>query len=79
MTKMAQIKEGIVTSNKMNNAVTVKVTYKVRHPFYKKLITKSKKFKAQDEIRVEVGQKVKIIETKPISKDMHFKVMEVVK
>jgi len=74
---MPQIKTGVVVSNKMQKTVVVKVSTKVKHRLYKKLITKTKKFKAHDEIGVKIGQKVKIIETKPISKDIHFKVMEV--
>jgi len=74
---MPQIKTGVVVSNKMQKTVVVKVSTKVKHRLYKKLITKTKKFKAHDEIGVNLGQKVKIIETKPISKDIHFKVVEV--
>lgn len=72
-------KVGLVESTKMQKTVVVKVVEKVKHPFYKKLITKTTKFKAHDEIGVQVGQKVKITETKPISKGVHFKVMEVIK
>ena len=73
---MPQVKEGVVVSNKMKKTVVVKVNMKVRHPLYKKIIVKSKKFKARDEIGVALGQKVKIIETKPFSKDVHFKILK---
>ncbi|OGE10662.1 30S ribosomal protein S17 [Candidatus Curtissbacteria bacterium RIFCSPLOWO2_01_FULL_42_26] len=73
---MPQIKEGTVISNKMNNTVVVKVNSTIKHPLYKKLIARSKKIKAHDEIGVKIGQKVKIVESKPISGDVHFKVME---
>ena len=73
---MPQIKEGTVISNKMNNTVVVKVNSTIKHPLYKKLIARSKKIKAHDEIGVKIGQKVKIIESKPISGDVHFKVVE---
>ena len=73
---MPQIKEGTVISNKMKNTVVVKVDNTIKHPLYKKLITRSKKIKAHDEIGVKIGQKVKIIESKPISGDVHFKVVE---
>lgn len=72
-------KVGTVSSTKMQKTVVVNVVEKVKHPFYKKLITKTSKFKAHDDLAVQVGQKVKIIETKPISKDIHFKVSEVIK
>ena len=73
---MPQVKEGVVISNKMKKTVVVKVNMKVRHPLYKKIIVKSKKFKARDEIGVILGQKVKIAETKPFSKDVHFKILK---
>lgn len=73
---MPQVKEGVVVSTKMNKTVVVKVNMKVRHPLYKKIIVKSKKFKARDEEGVKVGQKVKIVEVKPISRGVHFKVMK---
>ena len=73
---MPQIKEGTVISNKMKNTIVVKVDSTIKHPLYKKLIARSKKIKAHDEIGVKVGQKVKIIESKPISGDVHFKVVE---
>jgi len=74
---MAQVKIGTVISNKMQNTLIVKVITKRRHPLYKKLITRAKKFKVHSQTDIKVGQKVKIIETKPISKDKHFKVIEV--
>lgn len=74
-----KIKTGIVTSNKMEKTVVVKIVLKVKHPLYKKLITKSKNIKAHDELGVQIGDKVKIIETKPISKTVHFKTTEIVK
>ncbi len=76
---MAQIKVGLVESTKMQKTVVVKVKSLVKHPLYKKLIKRSKKIKAHDEIGVNIGDKVKIVETKPISKDVNFKVLEVVK
>lgn len=76
---MPQVKIGTVISTKMAKTVVVKVTSQVKHPLYKKMIKKSKKFKAQDNTGVSTGQTVKIIQTRPISKGIHFKVMEVLK
>ena len=76
---MAQFKVGLVESVKMQKTVVVNIESKVKHPLYKKLIKRSKKIKAHDEIGVSVGDKVKIIETKPISKEVNFKVVEVIK
>lgn len=74
-----QTKIGTVVSNKMPKTVVVKVINLTRHPLYKKQVKKFKKFKAHDEIGVAVGSKVKIIETKPYSKTVHYKVLEAVK
>lgn len=74
-----QTKFGVVTSTKMNKVAVVKVTYKVKHPFYKKIITTNRNFKAQNDLGAEVGQKVKLVETKPISKQVFFKISEVLK
>lgn len=76
---MAQTKTGIVLSDKMNMTATIRVTMRVKHPLYKKLMTRSKKIKARNEIGAKIGDKVKIMETKPYSKSVHFKVMEVLK
>ena len=75
---MAQTKVGVVDSVKMQKTVVVKVVEKIKHPFYKKLVTKTTRFKAHDEIGTQVGQKVKVVETRPIAKDVHFKVTEVI-
>jgi len=71
-----QSKFGVVSSTKMNKVAVVKVTYKVKHPFYKKIITTSRNFKAQNDIGAKVGQKVKLTETRPISKQVFFKISE---
>lgn len=76
---MAKTKIGIVVSNKMKLTATVRVSSRVKHPLYKKQITKSKKIKARNEVDAKIGDKVKIVETKPYSKSVHFKIMEVVK
>ena len=64
-----RILEGVVTSNAADMTVAVVVVRSVKHPLYKKTIRKSKKYAAHDPQNIcKVGQKVKIIETKPISK-----------
>lgn len=71
---------GKVVSLKMQNTVVVEVGRKMPHPLYKKLLKRSKKFKADTNgIELKLGDKVKIVETKPISKDKSFKVLEVTK
>lgn len=66
---------GVVVSDKMQKTVVVSVTRYEKHPKYKKYLKISKKYKAHDEANHKVGDKVTIIETRPISKDKHFKVV----
>lgn len=73
-----QVKFGIVVSNKMEKTAIVKVDTSIKHPLYKKMIVKSKKIKARNELEAKVGQKVKIVETKPFAKDVHFKIEQVI-
>jgi small subunit ribosomal protein S17 len=67
---------GIIVSDKMDKTVVVSVTRFVQHPKYKKFIKISKNYKAHDpENKHKVGERVEIVETKPMSKDKHFKVV----
>ena len=69
---------GIVLSNKMDKTVIVEVTRKIRHPKYGKVMERKKKFYAHDESDgIEVGQKVRIMETRPLSKTKRWRVVEV--
>ena len=76
---MAQAKVGTVVSDKMEKTVVVKIVSKRRHPLYKKQMTRSKKFKASNETGAKSGDLVKIVEIKPVSKTVHFKVEEIMK
>ena len=70
---------GIVTSDKMDKTVVVTVEEKSKHPLYKKTITKSKKFKAHDENNeCGIGDKVRIIETRKLSKDKNWRVAAII-
>lgn len=72
--------EGKIVSLKMQNTAVVEITRKTPHPFYKKLMKKSKKFQADSTgLSLSLGQNVKIAETRPISKNKFFKVLEVIK
>lgn len=72
-------KVGVVIGNKMAKTVTVKVTHTIRHPLYDKVMERSKKYYAHDESdAIEVGQKVRIMETRPLSKLKRWRVIEVV-
>ncbi|MEK9176586.1 MAG: 30S ribosomal protein S17 [Patescibacteria group bacterium] len=71
--------EGIIVSNAMNRTVVVEVTRKTPHPLYRKLIKRSKKYKVDTaNFELAVGNKVRIVETKPISRNKFFKVSEII-
>ncbi|MFH1776681.1 MAG: 30S ribosomal protein S17 [Candidatus Omnitrophota bacterium] len=75
-----KIRIGMVTSNKMQKTIVVQVERKIRHSFYGKVIKKFEKFKVHDEKnRAQTGDRVKIIETRPISKDKRWRLMEVLR
>jgi small subunit ribosomal protein S17 len=73
-----QEKIGLVTSNKMTKTVVVRVERQVRHPKYKRYIRRRKKFMAHDDLGVNIGDIVKIIETRPMSARKRWRVVEVV-
>lgn len=74
--KLNKVLKGVVTSDKMDKTIVVKVTRFVEHPKYGKRIKKTKKYKAHDEGNIKkIGDKVEIEETRPISKDKKFKVI----
>ena len=69
---------GIVKSDKMEKTVVVKVESRVRHPLVGKIIRTNKTFKAHDENNeAKVGDKVLIMETRPLSKDKRWRVVEI--
>ncbi|MBC8358803.1 MAG: 30S ribosomal protein S17 [Candidatus Aminicenantes bacterium] len=72
-------KIGVVVGNNMKKTVTVLVERPVRHPLYNKIIKKKKKFLAHDEYeKCKVGDVVKIIETRPLSKRKKWRIQEIV-
>jgi small subunit ribosomal protein S17 len=76
--KIIKQKVGIVTSNKMDKTIAVLVERRLRHPIYGKFVKKSKKFLAHDEKnQCNIGDKVKIVETRPLSKRKSWKLAEV--
>jgi len=69
---------GTVTSNKMDKTVVVSVATNVKHPKYGKIVKRTYKLKAHDEENVcQIGDKVKVMETRPLSKDKRWRVVEV--
>lgn len=70
---------GVVTSDKMDKTVVVAVKDRVRHPLYKKIINRTIKLKAHDEANTcGIGDRVEVMETRPISKDKHWRVVEII-
>ena len=69
---------GLVTSDKMDKTIVVSVTDNVKHPLYGKIVKRTYKLKAHDEENVcQIGDKVKVMETRPLSKDKRWRVVEV--
>ena len=79
MRNLRKERVGIVSSDKMDKTVVVVVEEKAKHPLYKKTITTSKKFKAHDENNeCGVGDRVRIVETRKLSKDKNWRVAEII-
>jgi len=69
---------GIVVSDKMDKTVVVAIEDYEKHPVYNKIMKRTKKYKAHDEENgCKVGDKVKIMETRPLSKDKNWRVVEI--
>ncbi len=70
---------GVVVSDKMDKTIVVAIKTKVRHPLYGKMVNRTRKFKAHDENNeCGIGDTVKIMETRPLSKDKHWRLVEIV-
>ena len=71
---------GEVVSNRMHKTITVRVERRVRHPIYERVVKRSKKFHAHDEHnQCQIGDIVRIIETRPLSKTKCWRLLEVVR
>ena len=69
---------GTVVSNKMEKTIVIRIERRKLHPLYKKYITRTKKIKAHDEGNLcEIGDLVKVIESRPLSKDKRWSLLEV--
>ena len=74
-----KVRLGIVVSDKMDKTIVVAIERRVPHPVYGKMVTKTKRLKAHDEANTaKVGDTVKIVETRPLSKDKRFRLLEIV-
>ena len=69
---------GLVTSDKMDKTIVVSVTDNVKHPLYNKIVKRTYKLKAHDENNeCRIGDRVKVMETRPLSKDKRWRVVEI--
>ncbi|MCL4416240.1 MAG: 30S ribosomal protein S17 [Actinobacteria bacterium] len=73
-------RSGSVVSDKMDKTIVVQVEYHYKHPLYKKILKKVKNYKAHDENNeAKVGDKVKISETRPLSRTKRWRLVEIIK
>jgi small subunit ribosomal protein S17 len=74
-----KVREGIVVSDKMDSTAVVAIIERVRHPKYAKFVNRTKRLYAHDvsEERARIGDKVRIMETRPLSKLKHWRVVEI--
>ena len=76
---LRKTRTGIVVSDKMDKTVVVAIEDNVRHPLYKKIIKRTVKLKAHDENNeCRVGDRVRLMETRPLSKDKRWRVAEII-
>lgn len=76
---MRKIEVGKVVSNKMDKTIVVAIENSVKHPLYKKIIKRTVKLKAHDENNeCSIGDRVRVMETRPLSKDKRWRLMQIV-
>ena len=76
---LRKTRTGKVVSNKMDKTVVVAIEEHVKHPLYKKVIKRTYKLKAHDENNeCKIGDKVKVMETRPLSKDKRWRLVEII-
>lgn len=74
-----KVRAGYVTSDKMDKTIVVSVEEFIRHPLYGKRVKRTKKFKAHDETnQCGIGDRVRIMETRPLSRDKRWRLVEVI-
>ncbi len=75
---MRKMREGVVVSNKMDKTAVVKVQRTVRHPLYKKILKRTKKYQVHDQNNeTNIGDKVRIMECRPLSRHKRWRLVEV--
>ena len=76
---MRKTRVGVVVSDKMDKTITIAVKYRVRHPLYGKIMNRTTKIKAHDENNeCCIGDTVRIMETRPLSRDKRWRLVEII-
>ena len=76
---MRKTRVGVVVSDKMDKTITIAVKYRVRHPLYGKIMNRTTKIKAHDENNeCGIGDTVKVMETRPLSRDKRWRLVEII-
>jgi len=74
-----KVRVGVVVSNKMDKTIVVAIETRVKHKLYGKYVKRTKKLKAHDEENIcQVGDRVKVMETRPLSKDKRWRLVEII-
>ena len=76
---MRKTRIGVVVSDKMDKTITIAVKYRVRHPLYGKIMNRTTKIKAHDEMNeCGIGDTVRVMETRPLSRDKRWRLVEII-
>ena len=76
---MRKTRTGVVVSDKMDKTIVVEIRTRVRHPLYGKIMNRTNRIKAHDENNeCGIGDTVRIMETRPLSKDKHWRLVEII-
>jgi len=76
---LRKVRIGKVVSNKMDKTIVVAIEDRVKHPLYKKIVNRTYKLKAHDENNeCNIGDRVKVMETRPLSKDKRWRLVEII-
>ena len=76
---MRKTRTGVVVSNKMDKTIVVEIRTRVKHPLYGKIMNRTKSFKAHDENNeCGIGDTVRVMETRPLSKDKRWRLVEII-
>jgi small subunit ribosomal protein S17 len=79
MRNLRKERQGVVSSNKMDKTISVAVKWKEKHPIYQKFVNKTKKYHAHDEKNeCNIGDVVRIMETRPLSKTKRWRLVEII-